>query len=276
MTSLEDFVGYMKEEEEIATLVKQRQKDSRPNKIEEARKKLREYAYNKLKEAGQPDIDFSTETPDTLGEDKVRLGIEHGIEKAGRDSAKTLESSFNDVVNAIPQESLEKIAALKPVVENAEKDYAEYLGHYQEYRAIKELVEKYNAGKLNPKEKDFLTQIAAGKVRENIVKRMKDKGYDSDLAEKIGNLASLSARDGRINEEHIKESVGKVLEGAEKKFREYETKKGKKMVDYIRESLGKMATGNTDEFENARNIIYKTATGKFPEYRSAIKESEEE
>lgn len=264
MASLEDFVGYMEKSEEIGKLAGQREKDSRPQKREEADKKIRGYAYETLKDI-HPET-YAALTAETLSGENVNEGINLTVGKLRDDSAQKLESNFDEIVNALPAESLEKIALEKTIIAKAEKDYGEMLEHYQQYFSIKQLVERYNAGKVhNPEELQILRSGGAKKVKEEMEKKMKEKGYSKDLQERAGNLASIAAKEGLIKEEYVKEGAKKLVEDAEKKFRDYENQKGKKILDYVKESLGKLAKGKTEEFETAKIIIYRTAKGKFEE-----------
>ena len=260
MTSLDDFVKYTKEEEEIGKIVTTREKDSRAAEKDKADKEIRKRAYETLKDIGQPGIDFNTTTPDTIGEDYVNVGVNLRMGMNRQDSAKTLASNTDDILNSVKQESLEQIALAEPIQKAGAKGYEEVLPLYNEYLATKQLVEKYKAGQVNdPREMQAIRAGGAKKAEREIREKLKNAGYSRDLQDLGANIANLAAREGDISKKYEQDGADELVKDAEKKFRDYETTKGKKVADYVKESVKKLVKGDTQEFETARSLVYQIA-----------------
>lgn len=256
-TSLEDFVKYMGREEELAELSEQ-MKDSRANVRDNANKRLRECAYETLKDIGQTDINFEKESPETISGNLVKIGIDKRADMSRQDSARILVEKTDDVLNYISKESLEKIALSKPLAEKGAKGFEELMDLYKGYLGIKELVERYNEGKVrDKKELQILSSGGAQKAEEGMRKRL--KGYSKDIQDVAGDIAALAAQDGLIKEEYIKEGTKGLIEDAENRLRDYEKEKNKKVADYAKESLKGLIKGDTKEFETARQLVYHAA-----------------
>lgn len=263
MATLEDFVKHVDKEVEILELSEQAEKDSRPNKKDKANEKLRKYAYEALKDLGAPGIDFSRETPKTISDEYVKLGISYIVSTSRQDSSIILNSNFDDITKNLKKESLEKIALTKEIQEKGAKGYSEVLGLYQQYFGIQQLVDKYEKGEpLNNEEKRKIVSGGAMKAEEEMRKKLKDKGYSKDLQDYAGALANIAAKEGHIKEDYIKAGAKNLVKEAEKEFRDYEKDKGKSIVDYVRDSLDKLRKGDTKEFETAKGLVYQVAKGK--------------
>jgi len=261
MATLEDFVKHVDKEIEINKLAEQSQKDSRPKKRDEAIKKLKEYSYNSLKDLGTPGIDFSKETPETISENYVNLGLKYITNTSRQDSAMLLTSKFDDIAKKIKKESLESLALIKEIQEKGNnKDYSEVLSLYVQYLSTKSLVEKYEKGQpLNNEEKHKIVSGGAMKAEEEMRKKLKAKGYSNDVQDYAGALADIAAKEGHISEKYIKEGTKNLVKEAEKEFRDYEKDKGKSITDYVVSTLDKMRKGDTKDFEEARMLIYQAA-----------------
>lgn len=263
MTTLDDFVKHVDKEVEISELSEQAEKDSRPGKRDKANEELRKYAYKSLKDLGAPGIDFSRETPETISNDYVKLGLSYLVSTLRQDSAMLLDSKFSQIAKSLKKESLEKMALSKPIQENGINGYSEVLDLYQQYFNIKQLVDKYEKSQpLNSEERYLIASGGAKKAEEEMRKKIKKKGYSKDIQDYAGSLANLAAKDGHIKESYIKEGVKNLVKEAEKKFRDYETSKGKSVKDYVLNTLDKLRKGNTEEFEIARSLVYQAAKGK--------------
>ncbi|MEK6843886.1 MAG: hypothetical protein AABX83_00510 [Nanoarchaeota archaeon] len=262
MTNLEDFVKYTKEGEEIGKLAETKEKDSRAGERDKADKEIRKRAYETLKDIGSPGIDFNTETPDTISEDYVNVGINTRIGMNRQDSARTLTSNTDDILNLVKQESLEQIALAEPIQKADIKGYDEVLNLYNEYLGTKQLVEKYKAGQINdPREMQEIRSGGVKKAEREIRAKLKNAGYSKDLQDLGANIAKIAARDGQISKNYVDEGADDLIKDAESKFRDYETTKGKKITDYVKESIKNLVKGNTQEFETARSLVYQIARG---------------
>jgi len=259
-TSLDEFVGYMKVQEEIGDLNEQFNKDSRAGKRDEAKKKLRVIAYNHLVDVGTPGINPGTDTAETISEDYVNQGIAARVQMAAQDSARVFTSGLDEILNTVKTESLEELALTKEVAQKGPADYSELLSHYQNYLATRKAVDDYKKGQpIDPKNKQVIVSKGADKVKEEIKQRMKARGYSEDLQDRIAGIAAVAAREGHIEESYIKQGADKLLADTEKEYREYESKSGKKVVDYVKTSIRELAKGDTSEFETAKDLVYDAA-----------------
>ncbi|MDO8508071.1 MAG: hypothetical protein Q7S27_00135 [Nanoarchaeota archaeon] len=263
MTNLEDFIKFTKEEEEISRLVETKQKDSRASEKDKADKELRKRAYETLKDIGEPGIDFRTETADTISPNFVQKGIQIRTTLNSEDSGRVFKDNTEDILNTINQNSLEEIALAEPISKKGEKGYDEVLSLYQDYLGRKKLVERYEKGQVNdPRELQIIRSGGAKKAENEIREKLKNKGYSKDAQNMAADLAELAAREGYINDRYVKEGAGEIVKEAEKKLRDYETSKDKKVIDYVKASVKNLAKGSTEEFETARGLIYQVETKK--------------
>ncbi len=258
MTNLEDFVTHMREEEEIGKLAKTREQDPRADEKDKADKELRKRAYETLKDISAPGIDYSRETPETIGEDHVNQGINLRAGMARQDSAKILKDNTDDLLNSLKQESLEEIALTEPIVKKGDKGYEELLSLYGQYFAAKDLVERYKKGQVHdPREIQTVRTGGAKKAEKEMREKLKNKGYSKDLQDIAGNIANLAVRDNYVNEQYVRDNADELFKEAEKKFRDYEKDQGKKVIDYVKSSVKNMIKGDAEEFNTARALAYQ-------------------
>ena len=260
MTAKDDFVKFIDEEQEIGKLANTREKDSRADERDKADKELRKRAYKTLKDIGAPGIDYNTATADTISEDHVSQGINLRLGMNRQDSARVLKDSTDEVINNVKPESLEEIALSEPVSKKGVKGYEEVLSLYQEYLGSKQLVDKYKKGQVHdPRELQAIRSAGAKKAEQEMRDKLKAKGYSKDLQDISANIAQLAVRDGYVSEKYVRDNVDELYKEAEKKFRDYEGAKGKKVIDYVKGSLKNLVKGDTEEFETARSILYQVA-----------------
>ncbi len=260
MTNLEDFINRTKVEEEVSKLT-EATKDARSSIKDAATQKLRELAYATLRDGNFPGIDYSTANPQSISEDHVKIGLGLRVGMAREDSARILYTNRDDVINSIPESSLEEIAMDKTIVQNADPEYGDYLNLYKGYLGTKDLAQRYESGEVSdPKELQLIRSGGARKSQDEIRVKMKSLGYSSDIQQMAGNLALLAARDGYLKADYVEAGANQLVADAEKELRDYETSKGKKAVDYVKGSLTKLvSSNNAGEFETGRNMIYQIA-----------------
>ncbi len=261
MASLDDFIKPMKEIEYISKLIQARGKDSRADERDKADNEIRKIAYDTLKDVGVPGIDYSRASPDSISKDHVEQGIELKVGMAQQDSARMLKDNTEDILNSIKQDSLEEIALTEPIAKKGNsRGYEEVLNLYQEYLGTKQLVDRYKKGQIqDPRELQAIKSGGAKKAEKEMREKLKNKNYSKDLQDMASSIAALAARDDYINPKYIEEGADELTKEAEKKFRDYEKDKGKKIIDYVKENLKNFFKGDTEEFETAKSLVYQAA-----------------
>lgn len=253
-------------------------KDPRTETSEKGDKEIREYVHKiakehvpgySVKDAKELDPHYVLEK--TGDSNKAKAAgefldnqLKFAQQLASTRAADTFSKNLDDILNALPQKGLEKLARTKQIVENAEGDEGEILKKYAGYVEVMDSMKRYEKGEevQDDNEKKLrLTAMAKG-AAETTRKELKKKGYNESLQELGSDLASLAVQAGHISEERGKEYTlagYKELVKTTKKSYE-ETGKPTKAINSVIKRMAK--EGDSKAFSTAMNLIahaYKEA-----------------
>lgn len=265
------FIGYLDEQREIARLSKQDQKNIDSKKSDEAKGKLREIAYHALrKEAQKSPGSFDKlkdKSPNDLDDEALRDGLEAKLNEITENTGNIFREHFDEVLDGVPRESLEKLALSKEIGEKGDKKYAELLEHYSGYFQVNRIFEDYKAGKIkDPKILQAIGQRAAILVAKDIKEAMKKEGYSENHQKLAEKLALLFHRIDAIDRSYMEKGLEEDVKEKEEEYRKYEKEKGLSIADYVKDSLREYkATPETEDDQIAINLIYTAAKDKLEE-----------
>lgn len=255
-----------------------REKDARTEISEKGEKELREYVHKiakehvpgySIKDARELDPNYVLEKTGDPNKQKVAAEflnnqLKFAQQLANTRAADTFSKNLDDILNALPQKGLERLARTKEIVENAEGEEEEILKKYGGYARVIDSMKRYEKGEeaqSDEEKKLRLTALAEG-AAEITRRELKKKGYNESLQELGASLTRLAAQAGYISEEREKEYS---LEGYKELIKQTkkvyeETGKPEKAINSV---IKRMVTeGDSKSFDTAMNLIrhaYKEA-----------------
>lgn len=177
-----------------------------------------------------------------------------------------LGQDLENILTGIPEKYVDEIAISKELNEalgddNLVREYSDVVKEAIKYKAFEAVARKYKeGGELEDKEKQFYFSNLADSLGKNFKDKLKDSGFSEDMQNLGGNLASLAAAAGAVKRDVVEKSADEELKNAEQKFRDYETKRGKKLVDYARQGVGKLISEkDTEKYNIGRGLVYSAA-----------------
>jgi len=184
-----------------------------------------------------------------------------------RDRANVmLKNNLEGILSDIPQENLDDIGVSKEFNETLANDelvheYSEIVNEAMQYKATEGVVRKYKKGeKLDEKEEKFFYGSIAESVGEKFKTILKNKGFSEESQDIGAGIAALSSSVGLVKKDIIDKSADRANEKAKEKFRDYETKQGKKLVDYVKKGITKLVKDkDTDKYNVGLGSVYSTA-----------------
>ncbi len=257
--ALKEFVEYMNELSDIRLAA------ATSEKADDIDKKDKAQAYLEgkgLQTIGSllPGFNPSTLTPEQRKQ-YANQGIDLRQRSLNEEAGKTLQGkNLENLLGEINPNSLESLARREEVAKGGVKGYDQSLEFYGKYLGAKDFGERYTSGKIAPDELKGLYSLVAQDISKEVVEKNKGKFSKSTL-EAMGNVVKIVVETRGIDSKsYLDKAVKSLITKAEKEFRDYENKSGKKIVNYVRDSLKNMRNSkNTEDALLARAMIYSVA-----------------
>ncbi len=259
-----NYDAFMKDMKEVADVgeLEKRRKDPRKEILEKAKKEIKEYGFANIPE-GTPDY-LKPADAKSMDEDLAMKFTQYGRELAHKRAANNLQGNLDSIIESeIPEKNLERMAGFKEVAERASAGQRTIIDAYNQWQAYVDLAKRYEEGKEVGKEeaKKVREAIAIG-AGEAMARKMKDKGYDSDIqAETESLMQELIMKQSHFDLDKAREygvpGLNKMAKDAKS---EYDRTAGSnKMADISRKILREMTKGDAQDYATAMNVIYSAA-----------------
>jgi hypothetical protein len=231
------------------------EKDDRNKFRKPAGEALDEYILKAAQESGVEGV----ESIDDLTSDERKNALNFGNQSASRESAKILYEGRNEIVEDIPDGSLERMLAgggQKIFLERASGKDEATLKAFMNYQGLEELSNRYNAGKDIPDDEN--TQKAINEARAlGAVKIKKEmfKDYDEDTRALAESIIYSTMKRGYVDEKNEKEYVSEGLKEVVAQARKQVDKTGQPHGAARKVLLKLIESEDAEEFNNARGLI---------------------
>jgi len=257
-TELDLFVEEMKISEDIAIALKNREDDDGEIK-DKAKKAICREGYNESVREGVPhgftSLDYKDQHQYELGQHYAQLSAGKARQRAARNFRENLE----EMVKKIEDKKLEGMLGNEEMLTKLAshtKGYEEWVQKNLIYQNRKELAKKAAMGRLNEEEREALIEPIAQAEADKQRKKHADAGYDSDIQNTAGALASAAVKMGAGRSgKAYKNAAEAVVKQAQKDLKKYESDSKKDIYGFMSTALRDMMKTKEGRDE-ARNIVY--------------------
>ncbi len=255
----------------VGILSEDLKKETRENEQKKLQADIDNLAYNALvqnkEDLGLDEQAIAQLTPEGLREERedlYKIGLNYTQSIPIDRANNMLRNDLEGILSDIPEKNLGRVALIKEFNEalgddELVREYSEVLKEYGKYKTIEEIVKRYKeTGNFDDeKESKFFYANIAESVGRKFKEKLREKGY-SEQSQNIGmGIAALSASHGLVKKDIVDKSAEDAVKEAEKKFRNYEEKHGKKLSDYARSGISKLVgSKETEKFNTGRNLLY--------------------
>lgn len=258
MTAYQTFMDAMKEVSRVGTLENLIGKGN-ADESEGAGRTLRQEAFDDIPEELRGNLSGPDGITTESRQAYVRRAQSLGIDKADTMLCKSTE----ELVGAIPVNSLEKLTANEEVVGGIPDGDKEILQAYQAYAQANTLPQRHKKGKLTEQEGKFLQGYIAKTAGDENAKRLKAENLGIDITQRTldaaRNIASLAIEQGyaekRDLDKYVTPAIKMLIEKSKKNYDKISSESGRSFENVMRERVAKM-TENVGEREVIRSALY--------------------
>lgn len=247
------FLDAMSKIREINELLARGQ-DDRPEKQKAFKDALGNRVYREM------DSEVKPEYRDDLKEETVNEVIRTSLDIAGETSANLISKDLETILGEMPVESFEKMSLDEQIVKRAAGDEKKVFAACGQWQYFEDFKARYQEGKqLSEEQQGMIFGFGAKGLGDKMAKEYKDRGFSEKIQEGMRKIAYQAAKYHYVD---LKEYVIPGLEGVAKEHKENYDKIAKNkgsVADMSKRILRRLATGDVNEFNLARKLIYDTS-----------------